>query len=310
MAYKQINSSPLLQKSQIENVNLPPLNALKKKNSKILQLPIVNQSLNSKESDSNEIPKSKIIQLMKKGLMFNLNEVRKNKMINSNNSNQRIKSAKKWKIEDKMIFKIQKDINEFSNNKFNISNSNSPKKKINNIFSYSHKNSENKIYLTQLNAFKNIKPFSETEREIISNPQLKEINKNNNNINLIKKESMSLPIPVKIHTLEKIFSYSEKNKKNENENYINIKYDRYNTEENLLNFNNKGNKKKRINHSYKNPLTLIKQEKYKIFEIKPTNNRYNIDYFSESIEKMKELKKVYSNMKHNSSTKYRNKSFK
>ena len=311
LAYKQINSSPLLQKSQIENVNLPPLNALKKKNSKILQLPIVNQSLNSKESDSNEIPKSKIIQLMKKGLMFNLNEVRKNKMINSNNSNQRIKSAKKWKIEDKMIFKIQKDINEFSNNKFNISNSNSPKKKINNIFSYSHKNSENNIYLTQLNAFKNIKPFSETEREIISNPQLKEINKNNNNINLIKKESMPLPIPIKIHTLEKIFSYSEKNKKNENENYINIKYDRYNTEENLLNFNNnKGNKKKRINHSYKNPLTLIKQEKYKIFEIKPTNNRYNIDYFSESIEKMKELKKVYSNMKHNSSTKYRNKSFK
>ena len=57
-------------------------------------------------------------------------------------------------------------------------------------------------------------------------------------------------------------------------------------------------------------IALIKQEKYKIFEMKPTSNKYNLDYFSKSIEKMRALKKIYSNMKHNASLKFRNKSFK
>ena len=291
---KQINNYQTEKDLKIENVNLPILNTIKKKNSKILQLPIDKLTSNSKENDTNDINKSKIIQLMKKGLMFNLNEVRKNRIINQK---QRIKSAKKWKLEDKMISRIQKDINEFTKNKFNISNSKSPKKKNNNIITYSNRNSTDKIYLTQLNNFKNIKPFSETEREII-----------NQNNNIIKKENMPLSLPIKIHTLEKIFSYSDKSKTNENIN--NNRQIRYNTEENLLNYNNNINKKKSINHSYKNPLTLIRQEKYKIFEIKPTSNKYNIDYFSESIEKMKELKRLYLNMKNNTSIKYRNKSFK
>ena len=80
----------------------------------------------------------------------------------------------------------------------------------------------------------------------------------------------------------------------------------YNTESNLMNIK----KKKNINHSYKNPLTLIKQERYKIFERKSMNDNYNIDYLAESLEKMKKLKKIYWDMKQNSSPRYRNKNFK
>ena len=37
------------------------------------------------------------------------------------------------------------------------------------------------------------------------------------------------------------------------------------------------------------------------------NNRYNVDYLAESIDKMKKLKKIYAEMKQNSTPKYKNK---
>ena len=293
-SYNKLSSSPQQQgKLKIETINLPPLNSYRKKENQLIHSPNEKNVSNTKEEDSNEMSKSKIIGLMKKGLMFNLNEVRKKKMINQK---QRIKSAKKWKLEDKMISKILKDIKDFSKNKFNISIDKSSKKKNNKIMSYSNKNSD-KIYLTQLNILNNIKPFPETERE-----KDKTTNKNSH----IQKNEIK-PFPIKIHTLEKIFAYSDKNKKDEKT--IQNNYGRLNTDENILNKMNNENKRKRINHSYKNPLTLIKQEKYKIFERKNTNNKYNIDYLSESIDKMKKLKKIYSNMKYNSSLKYRNKKY-
>ena len=64
------------------------------------------------------------------------------------------------------------------------------------------------------------------------------------------------------------------------------------------------NKNKRYNYSYKNPLALIRKEKYKIFERKEMNDKNDLD-FMESIEKMKKLKKIYSNMRQNISPKYR-----
>ncbi len=56
-------------------------------------------------------------------------------------------------------------------------------------------------------------------------------------------------------------------------------------------------------------MTLIKQEKYKIFDRNDESDKYNIDYLSQSIEKMRELKKIYSNMKQNSNPKYRYNNF-
>ena len=294
-SYNKLNSFPHSKKSKIDNnINLPLLNSLKKMSSKMNQT--FKEKNGESEENSKEFSKSKIIELMKKGLMFNLKEVRKNKIINQK---KKLESAKKRNMEDKFISQIQRDLKEFSRNKFNISQGKSLKTKNNiNIMSYSSKNSD-KIYLTQLNILANIKPFYETER---GSEKEKESYRTNKNNHLTKKES--LPLPVKLHTLEKIFSYSEKNKKNEND--IKTNYIQFNTMENSLN----DNKKKRISHSYKNPLTLIKQEKYKIFERKVANNKYNIDYLSKSIEKMKELKKIYLNMKQNSSPKYRNNDYK
>ena len=190
-----------------------------------------------------------------------------------------------------MIYRIQKEIDNFSKNKFNLSRDKSPKNKNNNIMSYTSKNSE-KIYLTNLNILNNIKPFSETEREKITY-------KTNKSDYLIKKENIAFP--VRLNTLEKILPYHGKNKNRKEDNKIKSNYIRFNTEENLKIDKNK------INHVYKNPLTLIKQEKYKIFEKKALSNKFDIDYLAESLEKMKELKKIYSNMKQNSSPKYRNK---
>ena len=223
---------------------------------------------------------------MKKGLQFKLNEVRNNKVINQK---KRIKSAKKWKIEDKMITRIRKSINDFTQDKFNLSNHKDSSKMQNNIKSNTEKNND-KIYLTQLNILNSIKPFTENESTKVNFTS--------------KKESIPLPPPITKENI--IFSYFNKsqNSQRNSANNINI---RFNTEENISN-NNKN--KKYLNHSYKNPLTLIKQEKYKIFEKKHINNKYNIDYLSESIERMRELKKIYSCMKQNSSPFYRNKTHK
>ena len=289
--YIKLNSSTLQNKSKIENVNLPLLNSYKKMNSKVINISNDKNNLNnnSNEEDSNELSKSKIMELMKKGLMFNLNESKKKKIII--NQKHKIESAKKLKYEDKMIYRIQKEIDNFSKNKFNLSRDKSPKNKNNNIMSYTSKNSE-KIYLTSLNILNNIKPFSETEREKITY-------KTNKSDYLIKKENIAFP--VRLNTLEKILPYHGKNKNRKEDNKIKSNYIRFNTEENLKIDKNK------INHVYKNPLTLIKQEKYKIFEKKALSNKFDIDYLAESLEKMKELKKIYSNMKQNSSPKYRNK---
>ena len=282
-SYIKINISPEQGKSKIENINLPLLNSFKKIN--------LSNDKSSNEEDSNEMSKSKILDLMKKGLMFNLNEVRKKKMINQK---QKIevdkKITKKMKFEDKMISTLQKDIKEFSlKNKFNITKGSSPN---NNIMSYTN-NNRDKIYLTQLNILNHLKPFNETEREKIDY-------KTNRSNYKPKKEKISLPR--KLNNLQKIFSYSDKNNTKENE--IKTNFIRFNTEENLI------NDKAKVRNSYKNPLAMIKQERYKIFERKAIGNKYDFDYFSESIEKMKKLKKIYFNMKQNSSPKYRNNIFK
>ena len=295
-SYDKLNSAPQQTKIKNDNnINLPLLKSFNRMNTKMIQTQTSKDKNIDNEENSKEFSKSKILYLMKKGLMFNLNEVRKNKN-KVINQKKKIESAKKWKIEDKFISKIQKDIKEFSSNQFSISQGKSSKSKNeNNIMSYSTKNSDN-IYLTKLNILKNIKPFSETERE-----REKENNITSKNNFFNKKENP--PLPVKLHSLEKIFSYTDKNKKNENN--VKNNYIRFNTEENLLN----ENKMKRINHSYKNPLTLIKQEKYKIFDRNDESDKYNIDYLSQSIEKMRELKKIYSNMKQNSNPKYRYNNF-
>ena len=277
----KLNSSPQ-GKYSIENINLPLLNAYRIKESKT-----INFSPDKKwKEDSNEMSKSKIVSLMKKGLQFNLNEIRKNKIINQK---KRIKSAKKWKIEDKMILNIQKSIKDFSKNKFNMLNHKISKKSNNNIKSHY------KIYLTQINIKNNIKPF--TERE-------------STRFNITTKKE-TIPISPKINIVDKLLSYSDKDKNQQNQNNkklvandVNI---RFNTEGNVIN-NQKNNK---ANKTYKNPLSLIKQEKYKIFDKVNLSNKYNIDYISESIEKMRELKKIYSNMKQNASPSYhRKKNFK
>ncbi len=137
--------------------------------------------------------KSKIVNLMKKGLQFNLNEIRKNKIINQK---KRIKSAKKWKIEDKMILNIQKSIKDFSKNKFNMLNHKISKKSNNNIKSHY------KIYLTQINIKNNIKPF--TERE-------------STRFNITTKKE-TIPISPKINIVDKLLSYSDKDKNQQNQN--------------------------------------------------------------------------------------------
>ena len=191
--------------------------------------------------------------------MFNLKEVRKKKLINERYKAQ---SSKKWKIDDKLITRIQKDIKDFSKNKFNITNSKSSELKLNNIISFT-KNSISKIYLTQLNILKQINPLNKTEKE-------KEFSKSTKS-NLITKK-FSIPSDLKVNNSNEIIPYSVRSYKNKNklsENYI-----QFNTESNLINDNM--NKNKRYNYSYKNPLALIRKEKYKIFERKETNDKNDL----------------------------------
>ena len=79
--------------------------------------------------------------------------------------------------------------------------------------------------------------------------------------------------------------------------------ERYNTENNIIIYNNKkieilkeneNGLKRRINHPYYDPLTLIKKEQYRIFENKNFNvrNKFKKDYLNLHIERIRELKKI------------------
>ena len=304
---KDNNSSTNINNNNTNNINN---NETIKPKNEILKLPILNiknknknnfnisfRSLNVKEGSSERQRAIKINRSIKKGLKFN-----NLKILNDINPNQKIISPKKALHEDNIISKIQKEIISFSQDKYTFS-----RQKINikinkenfKTLDSSHKSNE-KIYLTELLN--------------VNNPNTKETENNNiNNIreykyssskHLIKKLTQS---PEKSINLE---SSRELNNIRYNSHFKTLfnDYNRFHTEGNIV-INNNNNESikdgvytshKKISHPYYDPLTLIKKERYKIFENKNVNNNnLKSDDLYSHIERVKELKKIRSSLKNN-----------
>ena len=281
-----------------ELVELPILNTNKIKNSYSFSL----TSLHNGNHDQSITQKS-LKAMNKQSKVNNL------KLLSIVNQKFKNISPKRNIIEDNFLSKIQKELISFSQNRytlsrdkinFNISRNSIKKKK--GLFDSSNKK-EDKIYLTDL-TYNNLK--------FKNSPNNKEIEKNSNNFNTINEINASLTIktfdkmpqsPQNTINLEnsgdlKYLRYSNNYRSLSNDYY------RFNTENNntISNKNNESVKgkiflHKKYNHPYYDPLTLIKKEKYKIFENK--DNKYQSDYLHTHLERVNELKKIRSALKNN-----------
>ena len=279
-------------KTKKYEINLPLLN--NNKNKFNFSLP----SLNYEEWRNNH-KSIRVSKLMKKGLKFN-----NMKILDVFKKQEKIIS-KRTIAEDNMLSKIQKDFLSFSQNKYTLSkgklkidigrNNSINVKDINNI-------DKNKIYLTEL---------VETKLRRINSLKDKKKEKNINEISQkiqekmfeISDRSKSIESPrIKRNLLNHDFrSLSNENRFNtENNIFIFINQNRE-----IINDNNNININKKYNHPYYDPLTLIKKEKYKIFENKNITIKSKKNNINAHIERIRELKKLRDSMKNNLRYKFR-----
>ena len=273
--YNTINKTIRNTNDKLKNINLPILNnnINKTKNKFNFSLPSLNNikdEFKLKENNNN-LRGSKL--LKKNNLKFN--NIKLENLLKRVNKGNCKTISKKTIVEDNMLSQIQKDFLSFFQNKYTLT-----KDKIlyeNNIFNLNKKgtslslNKNNEpIYLTEISNEKNnvSKIYDMSDRSIsVESPRnLK------NNLNNINYRSLS-----------------------------NVNH-RYNTEKNMVMLNSKKNEvkensmrlKKKYNHPYYDPLTLIKKEQYKIFDNINFNRitKSKKDYLSLHLEKLRELKNI------------------
>ena len=209
---------------------------------------------------------------------------------NSNEINEQniipksIRKKKPLNIEDNIIKRINKDIKYFRENKFTLSKESIKlNKNINrndSIKEYKDKN--NKIFLT--NSPNNNSKSVEKEKEI----------KNNSNNNTIATSSIinerldkSSGIPKILYKVNyDIRSYSNDYKQLNSITIFGEKINRIIKK-----------KEKKYNHPYYDANTLIKNQKYKIFDFSFKNKEIQDEFFKSQIKRIRNLKNIHINMK-------------
>ena len=291
------NKTIRISHKQLKNTNLPLLNNNinnnRNKNRFNFSLPFLNNFNDENKFKENNI--LRVSKLEKKNLKFN-NIKLYNIFKKENNENNEIISKKTF-IEDNMLSQIQKDFLSFSQSKYTISKD---KIKLDDIIycldkkhgSLSLNKNNDQLYITEVNNEKN----------------------NMSKINEMSDQSISIESqsPRNIKNIKYIKYYNQ---------YRSLSYDnkRYNTENNNIINNNKrdfiiGNNnnikfKKKYNHPYYDPLTLIKKEQYKIFDTKDynlINNKSKKDYLHSHLDRLRKLKKLRNSMKNNYRIKFMN----
>ena len=300
------NNNSFRKRSSNEGLNLPLLSNIRKnKNNYNFSLPSLNNiSVESKEKSYST--NSKLI----KNKLPNNNNI---KMIE--NDNQKKILSKKNIIEEKMLLKIQKDMRSFSQNKYTFmkkSDKSRSNSKNNEIYIYDTPNKKKgQIYLTQLtDNRKLIKANSNNSKEnkLID---LNTLNANNassseifENINQSLDKNRTIDSP---RNIDKFRIYNSRSiSKNYNRLNTEINIDKNNNKSNDLIKKNKNKTVKKINHPYYNPLTLIKKQKYTIFDNINTINNLKSDYLDTYKDRIKELKNIRESMKNNYLYKFRN----
>ena len=284
-------------KIKIKNeINFPTLNNSRNKNKYNFSLSSIN---NDKDEFKLKHNSFRVNKLIKKGLKFN--NIKLFNILNQKEKEKEKIISKKPIIEDNLLSKLHKDLISFSQNRYTLSkdrilleqNKNYINK--NNISDSADKKND-QVYLTEL---------SYNNAQYIKYLKYKEIGKNEYNNE--KKASLSP------HILEKVFempdgSMSLESPRNINYRSLSIDYKRFNTENNIIIYNNNSNKiikgnnirlYKRYNHPYYDPLTLIKKEKYKIFDNTNISNKFKNDNLNSHIERIRELKRLRAYMKNN-----------
>ena len=299
--YEKINNL-LNQQKDNNNTNINSNNKRIKSKNKIIKLPIVKNlkkmnlfntsigSFNVKEKFGKRNKSIKINKLIKKKIKFD--GLQNLKMISQK---PKLFSQEKSTQEDIEIEKIKRDLINFSKDKKNVLNH-----KFKFIFDRNRnflKNNDSPV--------KSQEPVYITELSNINSPNIKKTEQNDGDLNetkyysyrqIFQKLSKS-PSPFK-----KINEQSSRDTKRYNYRTFSNDYRRVNTEKNINRGNGNSESKKenkfgfynKYDRPYYEPLTLIKKEKYKIFERENTNNNNNkvIDEYFESDRKRVRILKI------------------
>ena len=304
-----LNKSVDKYKNKIDRINLPLLNNNKYKNK--FTLP----SLNYKKNESSKRPLNPI------GLKLYKNNLLKMKYLKQNDENNQkpeIIISQKYLIEDTMLSRIKKELKAFtehkltlSKDKINLNNNRSTSSNSRNHICDSQ-NDNSELYLTQLpdTIPNNINSYIDVNAS--PSPIKKEVKKNNNVFMpkiISKGSSLSSEVLKRMisKSLDKCITINS-SLNNINNNNSKDYYNNVNTENNLKRMNDKGidiiqkNSMKSIiknNHAYCTPSTLLKKEKYKIFEDKNVFANLQLNYYGSPNERIKELKKLRESFKNN-----------
>ena len=280
------------------SINFPSLNSNRtmKKNNKNFFLPSIKNDADEKEGAySSRLKNYKI-----KGI--NLNNIKK---FDLNQDHTKL-VAKKFVIEENLLSKIQKEIKAFANNKHSflreivktdkIKCKNSERK----LNDSSNKN-DDKLFLTLCTS-------KDNKEDEIKKKELSSFNLNNDST-----ISQKMKIQLSERNINKENPSYLKCSTNFNFNDLSNEYKKSNTENNLKKSRNISidiciksfNKiSKKFSHPYYDPLTLVKIERYKIFENKNLMDKLKSNYLDLPTERIKELKKIRASLKNNFRIKY------
>lgn len=263
------------------DINLPKLNYTRNKNKLLFSFPSIN-SINDDNNENNiKIRGIKVNKLIRNNKKFD-----NIKLFNIVNKKEKLTLSQKVTFEKKILLKKNKYFNIISKSKNSLSKDKVQLDTSTKAIYDSPSKKNNDVYLTNL---------STNNQKSIKTPNGKIIKKKNS------QNSIKSPI---LPNIEKFLENTEKSMNTEISRNFNKKInERYNTENNIIIYNNKkieilkeneNGLKRRINHPYYDPLTLIKKEQYRIFENKNFNvrNKFKKDYLNLHIERIRELKKI------------------
>ena len=290
------NNSNYNLNQNIETINLPPIFNNRKNN--------INSSFNNNE-ETVDINLKKSNLYKKKGLFhngtglnmaLNINNYRRLKINNTN--------------EDKMLSRLRKNIKSFIGNKYILSSetkklshlyeenkkSNNINKSIRNIGDLS--NIKDDIYITQLPNSNSNRKIEEKElfNELFGNSKNTNINTLPNsspnvekmNINKSIERSLNIERPLYIKN-SNIINFDLRAQSNDFKN-INIFRDKSIDELNIIN----QKKDPKYNKPFCEPNTLVKKERYKIFEYSDLCKKIESNYIQTKLQRIKDMKNLHS----------------
>lgn len=288
--FNNLDNNNSSKKEKIE-INLPKINNNRNKNKLIFSFDTIN-NIND-EKKGNDYKSIRVNKILKKHIKFN-----NMKLFNVLNKKDKVSSSKKL-FEKNIFSKKNKNNITLSPRKPSLSKDKIQLGKNSNAINDTPIRKKNNLYVTDLNA-DNSQNINDSNEKAPKRIDLK-----------LNIQSSFLPNIVEnfLENTKSLYCENSRNQlNNKSQKSLSIGNNRYNTENTIIIYNDKRSdilkeneciEKKRYNHPYYDPLSLIKKEQYRIFDHLNIRNESKKDFLNLHIERINELKKIRAYLKDN-----------